>query len=65
MVNGNKLALGFPVRLRGRAEPFFAVGNAVHHAGLRGDGDLISNIKVSGEPDLSGENYIIAQPGAA
>src|SRR5208337_4018037 len=65
ILDGNQLALGLLVRLRGRAEPFFAVRNVVHHAGLRGDGDLIADFQMATDADLPGKDYIIAQLGAA
>ena len=34
-LDGNHLAFGLLVRLRRRAQPFFAVRNVVHHARLR------------------------------
>src|ERR1035438_1969740 len=42
----DKLAFGVLVWLRGIAEPLFAVGNVVHYAGLRGDGDLIADFQM-------------------
>src|SRR5208283_2460621 len=65
MLNGDHLALGLLVRLRGDAQPFATVGNVVHYPGFRGDGDLVADFQMPGEADLAGEDHVFAQLGAA
>ena len=65
MLDGNHLALGLLVRLRGRAEPFLAVGNVVHHAGLRGDNNLIADLQMAADADLPGQHDVFAKLRAA
>ena len=63
--DGDVLALGFPVGTGRRAEPLLAVGNVIHHAGLRADRDLVANLQVPGQPGLRRDDGVAAEPGAA
>ena len=63
--DGDELPLHFLVWLRGCAEPFFAVGNVVHHTGPGGNDDSVSNFQMSGNANLSSEHNMISQLRAA
>src|SRR5262245_27201345 len=65
VLEGDQLAFGLAVGLRGRAEPFLVVGNVGHNAALGSDGDAITDFEVSSQPDLAGQNDVIAQFRAA
>jgi hypothetical protein len=53
------------VRLRGRAEPGFTVGDVVHHARLRGDDGLVADFQMARHARLAGEDGVVAQFGTA
>ena len=65
MLYGDHLALGLAIGLSRGPEPFFAVGDVVHDAGLSPDRDAVANLQMTGETDLSAENHVVAQFGAA
>ncbi len=47
LLDGEDLAFGPAVGLGGVAEPFFAIGDIVHDAGLGGDGDAVADFQVA------------------
>ena len=46
-----RLAIGFS----GCAHPFFALGDVMHHTGLRSDRSAVSEFQMSGYARLTGE----------
>src|SRR6185312_13631199 len=62
---GDHLAFDLAVGLRGRAEPFFAVGNIVHHPGLRRNSDAVADFQMTRQAGLAGNDGIITDLRAA
>ena len=64
VVQGDDLTLGLAIRLSGIAEPFLAIRNVMHNAGLRSNRNAIANPQMSCEADLPCQDHVIAKFGA-
>ncbi len=64
LLQSDHLPLGLAVGLSRGPEPFLAVRDVVHHAGLGGDRDAVADLQVAGQSDLPAENHVVAQLGA-
>ena len=65
MGQSDDLSFRLTIRLGRVTEPFFAIRDIMHNAGLRGDGHAIADLQVACQSDLACQNDIISQFCAA
>ena len=65
MLHGNHLSLGLQSGDGRYTKQLLPVLHIVHHSGARGDGHLVSDFYMTGNPDLPADDHIIPQLTAA
>ena len=65
LLQGNDLPLRLPVRLGRASEPFFAIRDIVHDAGLSGYRNPVADFQVTRDAALSAKYHVIPYLSAA
>src|SRR6185312_4643755 len=65
MVQRDDFPFRLAIRFGGSAHPFFALGDIMHHTGLRGNRRAVAEFQMSGYARLTGEDDVITKFRAA